>query len=246
MSKTLKQLLDQVNGESGFDIPSSYIGSTDPNIIQLVAIANRVAILLRDMHLQFSINQASISMANGASTSDARVSSYPLPDDFLALQPDTSYQFGRIDQAEIPTNPSTWAYMLSRSGPQSLQVRMRILKNRLYVFSPDATQTVKFEYFSKWPIAAAFVTTPTVTPQGTPAQETFQKDGDVWLLDDPLFELDVKWRYKKEKGLDWQGDQQISQLYQNELRARDIGARTIGWPTNEWYPNAPFTNLWVN
>ena len=124
MPKTLKQLLDQVNDEAGFEKPTSYVGSDDPNIAQLVAIANRSAIILRDMGLQKLLRVATISLTGGTSVpySDM-VFSYPLPADFLSLVPDTTYQIGRIDQADFPTTPELWNYMISRSGPAGLRVR---------------------------------------------------------------------------------------------------------------------------
>lgn len=241
--KTLKQLLDQVNGEAGFDIPDLYFGSTDPNIVQLTSIANRSAIILRDLHLQFLTKQATIALANGSSTDNAQIKSYALPEDFYALVPDTTYQFGRIDPAQLPTTASTWAYLRSRTGPQGLRIRCRILNNRLYVFSPEVSQHLDFEYYSKFPIQGS--------PNGNPAgravsKEQFGFDNDQWLLDDALIELDIIWRYKKAKGVeDWPQDQAIFESYKNELRGRDSGARTISWNEVWPYPNEPYANLWV-
>jgi hypothetical protein len=245
MSKALKQLLDQVCPEIGFATPTSYIGNlNDTNIKTLVAIAQRVAVLQRNLSLQKLVKQARMSLANGAATDDDRIFTYALPTDFYSLVPDTVYQFGRVDPAQLPTPPSTWAYLRSRSGPQELRVRCRFIDNLLYVFSPDATQFLDFEYISNAPIQPATLTQgPT---SATPPNITqFVTDADIWLLDDPLFEMDVKWRYKREKGLDWQDDRQDYQLYENEVRARDGGAQTIYQPENWPWPGEPFTNLWV-
>jgi hypothetical protein len=47
-------------------------------------------------------------------------------------------------------------------------------------------------------------------------------------------------------GLYWQGDQQDFARYSNELRGRDAGACTIGWPDRDVsMTNPPYTNLWV-
>lgn len=240
MPKSLKKLLDQVNAESGFDVPNTYIGSSDPNIAQLVAIANRCAILLRDMRLQYLVKQADISMADGTPTDDDRIFSYAMPDDYYCLVPDTVYQFGRIDPAQLPTPASTWAYLKSRSGPEGLRVRDRIIGDKLYVFSPDATQSQQFEYISTWTIRS------TNPPQKGPSQDTFKQDADVWMLDDALIELEILWRYKLAKGLDSGQDKENSRLYQNELRGRDAGAQTI-YPPGLWpWPGfEPYTNLWV-
>lgn len=246
MSKTLKQLLDQVCPEIGFDTPASYYGNTnDENIRTLVAISQRVATLIRDLNLQKLVKFADISLANGTATTDDRIFTYALPSDFYSLVPDTVYQFGRIDPAQLPTPAPTWAYLRSRSGPQELRVRCRFINNLLYVFSPDSTQSVQFEYIANAPIQQVAPSTP--VPSANPVLLTqFTSDQDIWLLDDPLFELCVKWRYKREKGIEgWQNDQQDYQLYENEVRGRDGGAQTIYWPEAWPWPGAPFTNLWV-
>ena len=241
MAKTLKQLLDQINDEAGFDKPNQYIGSVDPNINQLIAIANRSAIVLRDMHLQAMVNVASIDLSSGSPVAyDPEIRTFALPSDFLALVPDTAYQNGRIDMALLPTSPSEWNYLISRTGPEGLRIRCRIEQNRLFIYSPETGETLKFEYLSKFPIynVEAF-------GRQVPA-ESWANDSDVWRLDDALIEMDVLWRYKRAKGLDWQDDRGDFIQYSNSLRARDRGARTIGWPDCEPYPNAPYTNLWVN
>ncbi len=247
MAKTLKALLDTVNDETGFDRASNYVSSTDPNIRTLVAVANRAARYLRELSLQQLVRQCQISLADGtvdpSEDPQGRISYFALPQDFFAYTPDTSYQDGRIDPAQLPTPAPTWAYLISRSGPQSLRVRCRILRDRLYVFSPDATQFINFEYISSKPIT---VHASGIQPSSSVFSDVFTTDADTWDLDDSLIELEIKWRYKQVKALDWQTDKQDSDLYQNALRGRESGATTL-YPPNAWpYPAEPYTNLWVD
>lgn len=246
MSKTLKQLLDQVCPELGFDKPSQYYGNTnDTNIEPLVAIAQRVAQLQRELGLQKLVKQASINLDDGTATDNDQIFSYALPSDFYSLVSDTVYQDGRIDPAQLPTPPNTWAYLRSRAGPVSLRVRCRFIDDKLYVFSPEAAQTIAFEYISSKPIQQVSPTTPVISPNPTYLTQ-FTSDQDVWLLDTGLFELDVLWRYKRQKGIEgWQDNKTDYQLYENSVRARDGGAQTI-YPVGCWpNPGAPYTNLWV-
>jgi len=241
--KTLKQLLDQVNAEIGFDVPQQYFQNPDTNILQLIAIANRSAVTLRDMRLQVLIRHGTIYMKGGttAFTTDGRIQSFNLPDDYYGLVPDTTYQSGRLDNVILPSSAPVWAYLISRMGNVTLPIRCRIIQNKLMVFSPQVGQTLEFEYVSKYTISGSA----TGDNETALSKETFTSDDDVWMLDDSLIELDIKWRYKREKGLDWQDDQQSFVLYSNELRARDGGSRTVGWPKDYPFPNEPFTNLYV-
>lgn len=249
MSKSLKAILDTVNDEAGWDRASNYIASQDPNIRTLVAIAQRSALVLRDLHLTELVRQAVIPLSEAvvdlSLDPQGRISLVDLPDDFYAYTNDTSYQDGRIDPAQLPTPAPTWAYLISRSGPQSLRVRERLLQGKLAVFSPDATQNINFEYISKNPIDIV-----SNTPQPSPNPRTsdqFTADVDTWQLDDTLIEYEIIWRYQKVKGLgDWESSYQEAQRYQNELRARNSGATTI-YPPDSWpYPAEPYTNLWVD
>lgn len=57
MSYTLLQLVDQVAGELGITQPTSVVGSTDSQIIQLKSLANRVGLdLVRDFEWQRLVN----------------------------------------------------------------------------------------------------------------------------------------------------------------------------------------------
>src|SRR5690348_10359901 len=246
MSSNLKTLLDTVNDEIGFERAASYIGSNDPNIRTLVATAQKAAKILRDMNLQKLVRQSGIALSTAtvdlSMDPGGRISGVPLPTDFYAYTFDTIYQDGRFDPAQLPTPAPTWAYLISRAGPQSLRVRLREIKDRLYVFSPDATQNINFEYVSKAPITI-FSDTPTVSTQPS---DSFTQDTDIWDIDDTLFINEVKWRYQQVKAIgDWQSSYQDAQNYQNFFRARDGGATTL-YPPNAWpYPAEPYTNLWV-
>lgn len=245
-NKTLKQLLDRVSSLAGFDKASQYYGNTnDTNIETLVAIAQDVAQNQRDLSLQKLIKQASIDLTNGTATDNDQVFSYDLPSDFYSLVSDTVYQNGRIDPAQLPTPPSTWAYLISRAGPASLRVRCRFIDDKLYVFSPESSQTLAFEYISSKPIQEVTPTHPVISPNPTYLTE-FTSDEDIWLLDSRLFELEVLWRYKRQKGIEgWQDNKTDYQLYENAVRARDGGAQTIYPPACWPNPGAPYTNLWV-
>ena len=248
MASNLKTLLDTVNDEIGFERASSYIGSNDPNIRTLVSMAQKSAKILRDLHLQKLTRQSVIALSTAivdlSMDPAGRISYVPLPDDFYAYTFDTIYQDGRIDPAQLPTPAPTWAYLISRSGPQSLRVRLREMKDRLYIFSPDASQNINFEYISSKPIT---VVSGRPAPAASVTSDTFTTDNDTWDLDETLFINEVKWRYKQVKAIgDWNTDYQDAQSYQNMLRARDGGATTL-YPPDAWpYPAEPYTNLWVD
>jgi hypothetical protein len=108
---------------------------------------------------------------------------------------------------DFPTDPTVWAYLTASAGPPGIWVRCRLINNFLEFYQPQEGMVVGFEYVSN-----ALIQDGTT---GDPKQ-LFSQDSDVWLLDDSIIIADIKWRYKAEKGLDYQTDYK---LFQDRLNA---------------------------
>lgn len=112
---------------------------------------------------------------------------------------------------------------------------MRFLGDRVHVKDPVDGETITYEYLSSYPWSAS----------GVP-KEVATADTDEWRLDRRLLILGVKWRWKKEKGMeDWQVDQQLYQRHLNMLRGRNEGAKTLMFGEARGIPLDPYTRLWV-
>jgi len=68
---------------------------------------------------------------------------------------------------------------------------------------------------------------------GGTVQTAWGADTDTGILDEPLLELDLRWRYLKSRGLDYIEDKNEFELELAQMMARDGGKRilTIGVPT---------------
>jgi hypothetical protein len=98
-------------------------------------------------------------------------------------------------------------------------------------------ETLTFEYISSYPWES---------DGGTP-KETPTADTDIWLLDRRLIVAAIKWRWKKEKGVDdWQADAQAYQRYSGLLRGRDGGAKALQFGGPPRYTTDPYTPLWIS
>lgn len=225
----LSALLDRALQEAGFAKAASYVGG-GPGDLSLLALANRSASALRQLPL------TKHAKTSGTVTLTASLT-YALPADFYAYVADTAYIASNGNPVMWPTEPALWAELKSGTTPSTAVLHVRVLDGSLNVHNPQSGWVVNFEYYSKYPIAVT--ATPTV-----PAKELFTVDTDVWLLDDELFVLDVKWRYRKLKGLAWAEDLQEFVGYKNRLIGRQRGARTIGPNTGGDRPCEPYTNLY--
>lgn len=210
--------------ESGFLIPSNYANSDNPDDLQLVALANNASDDIREMELTGAVRQGSITFDG--------TGSYTLPADFLSYVPDTAW-VGAL-QVDIPIRPNEWTFQ-DATGVSFSQVRARFMSALKTLGDVDG-EVMTFEYVSAYPWTSS---------TGTP-KELATEDSDVWALDRRLLTLAIKWRWKKEKGIDdWQADQQLFQRHANLLRGRDSGAKTIFFGEPIDHDLSPYTRLWV-
>lgn len=230
MATSLKALCDKVLGASGFLIPASYFSSISQDDVQMAYLANECTDDIREKMPQ--IIRKTFTQVLTSETS------YPLPSDFLGYVPDTGYTDGRIDPILLPVSAQQWNEWQASNNPGGIQVRARFLAGELQIIEPQASSTIRLEYYSNSPWTDSTGTTP---------KEQATDDTDLCLLDRRVIELGIKWRWKKEKGLqDWQVDQSAFVAQLNAWRGRDQGARTL-YSADPMYPSPqPYTNLWVS
>lgn len=229
MPTTLQAILNQVMGESGFTVPTSYVSSPNPDDLQLVYLANAAADEIREQGYQELIKQGSITLT--------AATSYALPSDFHSYVADTLHVEGRIDPGLLPTSPTDWAVIRAGQELPGETLRCRFIAGQLAVINPVSGDVVQFEYVSNAPF----------TDNGGTPKETATADSDLWQLDRRLLVMATKWRWKKEKGLpDWDTDLQLFQRYANGLRGRNSGARTLTFGESATWTGEPYAPLTVN
>lgn len=226
---TLKAILDQVLGESGFLVPTSYVGSGSPDDAQMAYLAGCASDMIREDSLQELRRTATFNLSTATA--------YTLPSDWLGYVPDTAYIQGRLDPVILPTSAQEWQQFLASGTSPGLYVRARILRDQLQIIDPTPGDVLQLEYVSNapWTSVAAM------------PLERATADTDDCLFDFRLMVTATKWLWKKEKGLpDWQVDQQSYARQANAVRARDAGSRTLQMSGPSLvHDNPPYTNLWV-
>ena len=228
MALTLSDILNRVLDESGFARESAYIAGTSVATRQLVALANRSATVLRDM--PFTKRRA-----NGTITMTTAVS-YSLPSDFFEYVPDTAYMEDNSTPVCWPTPEDEWALYQNGGLSPSGVLYVRQFAGALAVINPVDGTDILFEYLSNACVRA--------TAAGA-YKERFTVDTDEWQLDDELIVMDVKWRFKKEKGFpDWQADAQDFAVYLRTVLGRDYGTGTIV-PVEAPSDGSPYNRQWV-
>lgn len=162
---------------------------------------------------------------------------YALPTDFRELVPDTAYIVGNVNSVRWPCPPDEWALLKAGSVNPGAVLIVRQFGTNIQIHNPLNGNTLRYEYLSE----ALFTDSTGLTPK-----ERFTLDTDLWALDDDLLMMDLRWRWKKAKGLDdWQIDAAEYRSYRNSLIVAENGSQSISFaPSQDELFVEPYTNLW--
>lgn len=220
---TLLTICSDAAEETGFPAPSTIIGNSDATAKQLLRLAKKESeICSQATEWQILTKEYTFTLA----TADQ---DYALPSDFRWIVPSTTWN---RDNKRIVINPVTsqeWQFLKGWTTISGLNLRSRIRNNQMEfeqtIAAADNGKTIAYEYLSKFPVDIA---------AGGTTKQFFTIDTDVSLLDEELITQGVKWRFKKEKGLDWEEDFAEYDLLKKKQMARDGGARTINMGRGEF------------
>lgn len=181
---TLLELIASVAQELGINAPTQVIGSPDPQIIQLLALANRLGLdLVREHEWQQLTVSASVPTISGQLN-------YPLQADWNRQIMQTEWSGGRPMRG--PVSPQRWQAYKGSFLLASIDARFRIRNNAIELLeSPPDGDYLTYEYVSvNWVIGASGAT-----------NYKFTKDDDSYVFDESLMIEGLKLRWRKAKGL---------------------------------------------
>ena len=171
----------------GLASPSSVVGSTDPNSVTLLAMAQEEGKTLARRHeWQVLQTEHTFSTANGTS-------SYTPPSDMDRILKDTVFNRTRRRRMVGDLTPDQW---------QQTQASLVTMVSPAFRFrggsflispTPTATETIAYEY----------ITTKWCQSSGGTAQTEWMADTDTGKLSEDLMTLGVIWRYRAAKGLEY-------------------------------------------
>jgi len=211
MSSTLLTLIRTFSARMGLPVPASVAGSSDHQVVQLLALLNKALEDIVDrwdwQDLQY---EATFTTVAGE---DQGALSTLAPQGFLRIFNETI--FNRTLRLPLfgPMRKEQWQAIkaLPTSGPF---YKYRILRGRL-LFNPVASvgHTCAFEYQSSW----------SVIPEGStaPASAAFTRDGDTSVFTDSLLLAALEWQWLLRKGLDYAEEYLRYQTLGNNQAGRD-------------------------
>ncbi len=225
MNYTLLELVQQVTSELFGTRPNLVIGNNDPQIIQLLALVNRLG---RDLSRQYEWQR--LNTEHSFTTVQGQTQ-YALPSDWLRQIPQTEWD--RTSQWPLigPATTQEWQIYKSAIISDGPNLRFRIADNFLEVDPPTGDLNLSFYYISKnWIDAGGGVT-----------RYTYAADTDRAIFDDSLMVTGLKVQWKASKGLDASFDLAEFRTMLDTIKAQDKSAQKLtlgGLPRNilltEW------------
>lgn len=210
--------------------PSAVVTSTDQLARQLFGLLKAGAESLSKYGGQDGDSgwQALVTEYTFVTVAQAEQTNTPIPADLRRFIPDSFFNRDTNRQVQGPLTPQQWqrAQILPYLVAPYLCFRERqgdFLINPV----PPAGETIAYEYVSSyWAKSSAEV-----------AKATFTSDDDTSYLDEELLTLDLIWRFKQAKGLDYAEDMASAERAKMALFGSDGGSQSldIGGP-NYAYP----------
>lgn len=193
--------------------PSSVFASDEEICVEIASLANEAATDIMKANDWQALTKFYTITGDGTSVT------YPFPSDY-----------DRMIQATDLYDPNNWCWGYEHITEYGMWI---INQARGLSLTPGAwmIQGSQFNFFPA-PASGAQAIFPYVSKQwaksatGT-AKGQFDRDDDIFILDDRLLTLALIWRWKSMKGMDYAEDIKNSDIALSQSMARDKGSRTI-------------------
>jgi hypothetical protein len=196
--------------------PSTIISNADLTAIQLNALAERSAKKLAKMNWQRMVREQTI-------TTSSSLDLYSLPSDWGRYISDTAWDTTNYWPMRGSIDPAMWQALKRGIVATSIRKRFRLRGNMVMVYpTPTSADVLIFEYLRN---------TPWVASDGTTYKAAATADADTTVFPEYLLELEIKWRFKHAKGLDYSEDFAEAEREIAKAFAQDTPAYALNFGT---------------
>ena len=197
----------------GATVPSAVTASTNADVLLLYRLANIGGKALMKRHDWRALITEKTFTTTAAAAQTASVAA-----DFDRMIPDTIFNRTTRRRVVGPIDPETWQNVqasLTTFTDQAYRIRGSGTASLLITPTPsNTTDTIAYEYVSGyWAQATG----------GGATKGAFDADTDVSRLDEHMHELDIVWRFKAEKGLDYSEEMRAFETYVTTAIMNDGG-----------------------
>lgn len=210
---SLLTIVQQVSRLLTLPVPLTVVTSQDKQVQQLWALCNE-----EGDDLAAASNWQALTIQQTFVTTNTVNQAPAIPGDLDRFLPDTFFNRTTRRIVTGPITPQQWQAVQAWPYLSTVYLCWRERQGDFLVTpTPDAGQTVAYEYVSKnWAKSAANV-----------PQEQFLADTDTSYLDERVMVLGVRWRFLKTKGLDYAEDFRTYENSKQQVMGRDGGAKAL-------------------
>ena len=214
---TLLTLVQQHCQINGLNVPNGVVASADATVIQLLALLNE---LVEDLTDQSKFQGFTREATHTLTAAEDQGSITTIADGgFLYIYPGTFWDRTRKIEICGPLNEREWQER--KAIPMTgTYYCYRFRQNKLLINpapTAGALSAVAFEYASSYGVVAA---------AGT-FKATFTVDTDTFALPEKILRKGLTWKWKYQKGLNYQLEEQQFWDMLNNAIARDKGLRPV-------------------
>lgn len=224
--KTLLQIVQQFCKTSGLIPPTVVVGSSDDQIVQILGLINEG---LDELVPKYKWTQLKLRASFATVAVENQGTLTTLAPGFKSLIPNTLWD----ESSKLPAHGSITpqdSQVLRIWGQRTATPAYREVQGQLHIIpAPDAGHQLSFEYNSQFPVLAA---------SGLTSKQYFDVDTDTCLLPDNLIILDLRWRWKSEKGLSYAEHMRTFETVCKQTYVDSLGAANLSMacPTKQARP----------
>lgn len=198
--------------ELGLTAPSAAYTSSDAQVVQLVALAQREGDeLMKDFPWQVLTKEKTFDGTAAAAQTSA------IPTDFDRFIDGTFFNRTRKRPVHGPISPQEWQFtqaVVASTLVESFRVRGDTI---LITPTPTAGDDYYYEYISnKW-----------CQSSGGTAQTSWASDTDTGILPESVMTLGIIWRFKAAKGFDYAEQFRTYELAKAKAQSKDGGKKVF-------------------
>lgn len=224
-SDTILQIVKDMAASVGINQPNTATGSTDPQIIQLVALATEEVRSLATRFGWQSLIREQTFVTVAAEDQGALVGGIcPAGQPPKYIINETMYNRTLHVPNVGPLSPTGWQGLKAVTTVAGFYSRYRLRTGRLLFYpAPAAGQSVYFEYVAEAAIS---------NQAGDTFKTRFTQDADFPVVDSQLVTLGLRWRWKAAKGLDYAEDFNTYERDVLDAMTRDKTAKPVSLDSN--------------
>ena len=210
----LSTIIRGVCGKVGIPVPAAIATSTDPQIVQLLAIANEEVEEAISRHDWSALRSTAIRPVTSVASGVGFVS---WPDGFARFSVDGApFQVGTRLPLVGPASSFDWSTMTTGLRPTT-SVSWRRTDGGMQFVGVSSGDQVQFDYMSDRAIL----------PQMGDPKPAFDTDTDTGRISERLIRLGIIWRWKQTKGLEYGEDMSTYERELERAANADTGPQVI-------------------